>query len=361
MTEAAAMDDAAMANGGPEQAHGAGGHRSGVDRSGAPVPRRHRHRIGGATRNAAPPRLNGGPPTPPNPGPRAAAQTRRWTRSPHGWPSAGARRASGRATLRRGWSSQRPPRSWCVLGGWVDTRAMDGERFGCRSATNVDRGAAAAWGSAQPPAPLRPARALNAGAEAANGRAPPLPSPPPQDDADQLAAAYESLLAEWPLCYGYWKRYADALARHGRGDAALQVTRRAARAARERTPRARFHPPPRNQGASWGAAASAAGWLRLPQPTASARPAPSTPIHPTTQVLERGAAAVPYSVPLWEHYVSHLQARGATPEAIRRWARGAARPQIVRRPTRRAAPGPAPAPRQANTPLTRHITLYIDS
>lgn len=78
-----------------------------------------------------------------------------------------------------------------------------------------------------------------------------------QNEPDQLAAAYEALLAEWPLCYGYWKKYADALSRHGREEEALAA-------------------------------------------------------------LERCAAAAPYSVPFWEHYAGHVVAKGAAPDAIRR-------------------------------------------
>ncbi|KIY98457.1 pre-mRNA-processing factor 39, partial [Monoraphidium neglectum] len=76
------------------------------------------------------------------------------------------------------------------------------------------------------------------------------------DDPEQLSAAYEALLAEWPLCYAYWKKLADALTRHGRDALALEA-------------------------------------------------------------LERGAAAVPYSVPFWEHYAAHVVAKGADLEAVR--------------------------------------------
>lgn len=40
----------------------------------------------------------------------------------------------------------------------------------------------------------------------------------PQDDIEKLRTAYDAFLAEYPLCYGYWKKYADAEARHQNSD-----------------------------------------------------------------------------------------------------------------------------------------------
>jgi hypothetical protein len=57
-------------------------------------------------------------------------------------------------------------------------------------------------------------------------------------------------------------------------------------------------------------------------------------VKPRTQALERGAAAVPYSVPFWEHYAAHVVAKGADLEAVRRCERGGTAkgnfPQVMR-------------------------------
>ena len=41
---------------------------------------------------------------------------------------------------------------------------------------------------------------------------PPPPPPLHQNDPVLTSQALEALLAEWPLCYGYWKKLADAAA-----------------------------------------------------------------------------------------------------------------------------------------------------
>ena len=67
---------------------------------------------------------------------------------------------------------------------------------------------------------------------------------------------YDGLLSEFPLCYGYWKKYADAEAKYTSPEWAVNV-------------------------------------------------------------YERGAAAVPYSPDLWGYYCTYKQKIGGTPEEIR--------------------------------------------
>jgi hypothetical protein len=80
----------------------------------------------------------------------------------------------------------------------------------------------------------------------------------PQDDLEKLRAVYDAFLARYPLCYGYWKKFADAELKRGSADAAAHV-------------------------------------------------------------YERGVASVPYSVDLWGHYAAFKQAQeGATADDVRR-------------------------------------------
>ncbi|KXZ54454.1 hypothetical protein GPECTOR_4g1005 [Gonium pectorale] len=46
------------------------------------------------------------------------------------------------------------------------------------------------------------------------------------DDMEKVRAAYDAFLAEYPLCYGYWKKYADAEVRHQSTDMAAHVYER---------------------------------------------------------------------------------------------------------------------------------------
>ena len=79
-----------------------------------------------------------------------------------------------------------------------------------------------------------------------------------QDDMGKIQSVYDTFLVSWPLCYGYWKKYADAYQRHG----------------------------------SPGQA---------------------------TLVYERAVLATPYSVEIWVHYITHLKSLlETTPEALRR-------------------------------------------
>ena len=78
-----------------------------------------------------------------------------------------------------------------------------------------------------------------------------------QDDVQHIRSAYDAFLAEFPLCYGYWKRYAEAERRHGSNEAAAAV-------------------------------------------------------------LERGVAATPYSTELWVAYANLLLAADAETDAVRR-------------------------------------------
>ncbi|KAF6259683.1 hypothetical protein COO60DRAFT_1700740 [Scenedesmus sp. NREL 46B-D3] len=47
-----------------------------------------------------------------------------------------------------------------------------------------------------------------------------------QDDVQHIRSAYDAFLAEFPLCYGYWKRYAEAERRHGSTETAAAVYER---------------------------------------------------------------------------------------------------------------------------------------
>jgi len=76
------------------------------------------------------------------------------------------------------------------------------------------------------------------------------------DDIERIRAVYEPFLAAFPLCYGYWKKYADAEHRHGNVDAALQV-------------------------------------------------------------YDRGVTATPHSLDLWGHYAAYRKANGGTPDDVR--------------------------------------------
>lgn len=80
-----------------------------------------------------------------------------------------------------------------------------------------------------------------------------------QDELDQLVSVYDNFLASWPLCYGYWKKYADAEQRHGSSERAIAV-------------------------------------------------------------YERGVAATPYSIDIWVHYNNFLKSLPDTsPDSIRRY------------------------------------------
>lgn len=80
-----------------------------------------------------------------------------------------------------------------------------------------------------------------------------------QGEIEYIRAIYDQFLSHFPLCYGYWKKYADAESRVGDP--------------------AKVHP-----------------------------------------VYERGAAAVPYSVDMWLNYVSYFLGATEDEEAIRRRA-----------------------------------------
>jgi pre-mRNA-processing factor 39 len=76
-----------------------------------------------------------------------------------------------------------------------------------------------------------------------------------QGDIARIREVYDSFLAQYPLCFGYWKKYADAEGRHASADAAAAV-------------------------------------------------------------YERGVAAIPYSVDFWGHYAAFKAASGAGQEAV---------------------------------------------
>lgn len=80
-----------------------------------------------------------------------------------------------------------------------------------------------------------------------------------QADIGRIRQVYDAFLAEYPLCYGYWKKYADAEAKH-------------------------------------------------------------VSLEEASIVYDRGVAAVPYSVDLWGHYAMHKQKAGAPVEEVERSA-----------------------------------------
>ena len=78
-----------------------------------------------------------------------------------------------------------------------------------------------------------------------------------QGDIGRIRPVYDAFLAEFPLCYGYWKKYADAEAKY-------------------------------------------------------------ISLQEASLVFDRGVAAVPYSVDLWGHYAMHKQKAGAPVEEVER-------------------------------------------
>jgi pre-mRNA-processing factor 39 len=98
-----------------------------------------------------------------------------------------------------------------------------------------------------------------------------------QDDLQQLRKAYDAFLERYPLCYGYWKKYAEAEKRHAADSAATDATAAAAAAAT-------------TTGGSVEAAAA---------------------------VYQRGVAAVPHSAELWVAYAALLQGSDAPSDTVR--------------------------------------------
>lgn len=78
-----------------------------------------------------------------------------------------------------------------------------------------------------------------------------------QDDINRLRSTYDAFFVLYPLCFGYWKKYAEAERRHGSIEAA-------------------------------------------------------------TAVYERGCAATPYSTDLWVAYAAFLLATDGSTDAVRR-------------------------------------------
>lgn len=97
-----------------------------------------------------------------------------------------------------------------------------------------------------------------------------------QDDLQQLRTAYDAFLAQYPLCYGYWKKYAEAELRHGSSTEADAAAGAAAAA-----------------GSSGGREAAAA-------------------------VYRRAVAAVPHSTELWVAYAALMQSSDAPTDTVRR-------------------------------------------
>lgn len=84
-----------------------------------------------------------------------------------------------------------------------------------------------------------------------------MPSHCLQADIGRIRQVYDAFLAEYPLCYGYWKKYADAEGKY-------------------------------------------------------------VSLEEASLVYDRGVAAVPYSVDLWGHYAMHKQKAGAPVEEVER-------------------------------------------
>jgi len=78
-----------------------------------------------------------------------------------------------------------------------------------------------------------------------------------QGSIEKTRRVFDGFLAEFPLCYAYWKKYADAEHRHSSPEWAISV-------------------------------------------------------------FDRGTAAVPYSCDLWGHYCTYLQKIGKPADEIRR-------------------------------------------
>ena len=79
-----------------------------------------------------------------------------------------------------------------------------------------------------------------------------------QGDISRIRPVYDAFLAEYPLCYGYWKKYADAEAKY-------------------------------------------------------------VSLQEASLVYDRGVAAVRYSVDLWGHYAMHKQKAAAPVEEVERY------------------------------------------
>ncbi len=47
-----------------------------------------------------------------------------------------------------------------------------------------------------------------------------------QADITKIRQTYDAFLTEYPLCFGYWKKYADAEQRHASVEAAVHVFER---------------------------------------------------------------------------------------------------------------------------------------
>eukprot|EP00741_Cyanophora_paradoxa_P016312 tig00020911_g15749.t1 len=77
-----------------------------------------------------------------------------------------------------------------------------------------------------------------------------------QDNTEKLRKVYDAFLNEYPLCYGYWKKYADLELKKGFPDR-------------------------------------------------------------TRDVYERGVAGIPHSVDLWTHYCTFVLERGDPEDAVR--------------------------------------------
>ena len=52
-----------------------------------------------------------------------------------------------------------------------------------------------------------------------------------QDDIEAISRAYESFLSEYPLCYGFWKKYANHKARLSSVDRVVDVYEEAVKVA----------------------------------------------------------------------------------------------------------------------------------
>lgn len=101
-----------------------------------------------------------------------------------------------------------------------------------------------------------------------------------QDDIQQLRKAYDAFLERYPLCYGYWKKYAEAEKRH---------------------------------------AASSSAATDLAAAAAGSNGSSGSSVEAAAAVYQRAVAAVPHSAELWVAYAALLQGSDAPTDTVRRW------------------------------------------
>lgn len=126
-----------------------------------------------------------------------------------------------------------------------------------------------------------------------------LNPPHTQGDIQHLRAAYDAFLARFPLCYGYWKKYAEAERRHGSSATGGGSSGNEAAA---------------GDAAATTATAAADGGVDNTTSSGSV-----AGLQAAEAVYQRGVAAVPHSAELWVAYAAMLQSSDAPTDAVRRW------------------------------------------